>query len=147
MRRRDRYDPRRGAPGPWLYGIAHVLLARHRRTEQRRLVAYARSGTEPISRPHDDDAVHRADAAVHGAALAGALARMSGRDRDVLLLFALADLGYAEIAQALDMPVGTVRSKLHRARRRLQVSLGPQVRSALNLDSRLSTRPATEVSR
>ncbi len=84
---------------------------------------------------------------MHGAALAGALARMSGRDRDVLLLFALADLGYAEIAQALDMPVGTVRSKLHRARRRLQVSLGPQVRSALNLDSRLSTRPATEVSR
>lgn len=125
IRRRHRYDPRRGAPGPWLYGISHTLLARHRRSEQRQLMAYARTGVDPFARSEDDEAVSRADASSHGAALARALAGMSGRDRDVLLLFAMADFGYAEIAQALSMPVGTVRSKLHRSRRRLQTALGP----------------------
>lgn len=124
IRRRDRYDPRRGAPGPWLYGIAHILLARHRRTERRQLAAYARTGVDPLARAEDDEAVSRADAATQGPALARALAGMSGRDRDVLLLFALADFGYADIAQALAMPVGTVRSKLHRSRRRLRAALG-----------------------
>ena len=125
IRQRHRYDPRRGAPGPWLYGIAHTLLARHRRSEQRQLAAYARTGVDPFARAQDDEAVSRADASAHGATLARALAAMSGRDRDVLLLFAMADFGYAEIAQALAMPVGTVRSKLHRSRQRLQAALGP----------------------
>jgi RNA polymerase sigma-70 factor (ECF subfamily) len=88
-------------------------------------MAYARTGVDPFARAHDDEAVSRADASTHGAARARALAGMSGRDRDVLLLFALADFGYAEIAQALAMPVGTVRSKLHRSRQRLQAALGP----------------------
>jgi RNA polymerase sigma factor (sigma-70 family) len=63
----------------------------------------------------------RADSAAVSAELAQILARMPGRDRDVLLLFAWADMSYAEIAQSLNIPVGTVRSRLNRARRRVRV--------------------------
>ncbi|WP_344215894.1 RNA polymerase sigma factor [Kribbella sancticallisti] len=45
-------------------------------------------------------------------------------ERDVLLLYAWEDLSYPEIASALDIPVGTVRSRLHRARRVLRSALG-----------------------
>jgi len=51
---------------------------------------------------------------------AAALARLSRRDREILALLAWADLTYEEIAEALDVPVGTVRSRAHRARARIR---------------------------
>jgi RNA polymerase sigma-70 factor (ECF subfamily) len=63
----------------------------------------------------------RADAAAVSARLAQILARMPAGDRDVLLLFAWADMSYAEVAEALGIPVGTVRSRLNRARKQLRV--------------------------
>ena len=56
--------------------------------------------------------------------LAGALAALSAGDRHVLLLVAWADLGYQEVAEALGIPVGTVRSRLNRARRKVRTALG-----------------------
>ncbi len=47
-------------------------------------------------------------------------AALPGEDRDVLLLWTYPQLSYAEIAAALDIPVGTVRSRLHRARHRVR---------------------------
>jgi RNA polymerase sigma-70 factor (ECF subfamily) len=58
------------------------------------------------------------------APLAAALAVLKDRDRDVLLLFAYAQLGYEEIAAVLDIPLGTVRSRLNRARRQTRAALG-----------------------
>jgi RNA polymerase sigma factor (sigma-70 family) len=55
--------------------------------------------------------------------LASALALLTAEERDVLLLYARAELSYAEIADALGVPVGTVRSRLHRARSRLREAL------------------------
>jgi RNA polymerase sigma-70 factor (ECF subfamily) len=52
---------------------------------------------------------------------------LSRKQRDVLLLFAVAQLEYEEIAVALGIPVGTVRSTLHRARAKVRVALS-QVR-------------------
>ena len=95
---------------PWLYGIATNLLRRHRRTELRQLRAFARTDA--------DRAVHEDTAAVHDGRLAGALAAMRPHERDALLLYALADLSYEEIASALEVPVGTVRTWLHRARQK-----------------------------
>ncbi|HST57702.1 MAG TPA: sigma-70 family RNA polymerase sigma factor, partial [Longimicrobium sp.] len=57
------------------------------------------------------------------APLARALARLTPADRDVLLLVAWADLTYQEVADALGVPVGTVRSRLHRGRKLLQKRL------------------------
>jgi RNA polymerase sigma factor (sigma-70 family) len=52
-----------------------------------------------------------------------ALAKLSRGDRDVLLLIAWEDLSYEEVSHALGIPLGTVRSRLHRTRIRLRQSL------------------------
>lgn len=113
---RSRYDPERADARPWLYGIASNLLRRYRRAEERRLRAYARAAT-PGSQDAGLDAVDaRLDADAAGPALALALAALGPGERDALLLHAWADLTYEQIAEALSVPVGTVRSRLHRAR-------------------------------
>ncbi|MEW2043860.1 sigma-70 family RNA polymerase sigma factor, partial [Streptomyces sp. NPDC005534] len=74
--------------------------------------------------PVADRAAARAGAQAVGRELAAALAALPARHRDVLLLVAWGGLGYEEVAQALDVPIGTVRSRLHRARGRLRQALG-----------------------
>jgi RNA polymerase sigma-70 factor (ECF subfamily) len=110
---------------PWLYGIATNLLRRHLRAERRQLRACARTGIDPWV-VYEDDAAARVDDAALGARLARALLAMHPRERDSLLLYALADLSYQEIAVALDVPVGTVRTWLHRARRAAQRELAAE---------------------
>lgn len=95
---------------PWLYGIATNLLRRSRRVEHRQLNAFARSGV------NDWVVYNETGDSSHGAKLARALGAMKPRERDALLLYALADLSYDEIASALGVPVGTVATWLHRAR-------------------------------
>jgi RNA polymerase sigma-70 factor (ECF subfamily) len=111
-----------GSVLPWLYGIATNLLHRYRRAERRQLHAYSRSGVDR-SVGYDDEADARVDGSSLDARLAGALAAMRPRERDALLLYALADLSYEEVALALDVPVGTVRTWLHRARATAQREL------------------------
>jgi RNA polymerase sigma-70 factor (ECF subfamily) len=106
---RKRFDRDQTSARPWLLGIASNVMRRHWRGERRRLAAYARSLHEdrPGSPPTEETA-----------ALA-ALARLPLRQREVVLLHAWGDLSYDEIARALDVPIGTVRSRLARARRAL----------------------------
>lgn len=115
---RARYRPHGESARPWLYGIAARLLARRRRSEVRALRAHSRSGGRR-ELGHDDLAAveGRVDAERQSAGIADAVARLRAADRDVLLLYALSDLSYEEVAVALDIPVGTVRSRLARARR------------------------------
>ena len=75
----------------------------------------ARSGVDR-GVAYEDEAAAGVDGSSLDARLAGALAAMRPRERDALLLYALADLSYEDIALALDVPVGTVRTWLHRAR-------------------------------
>lgn len=111
-----------GSVLPWLYGIATNVLRRRWRAERRQLQAYARSGQDRWA-AYEDDGAGRADASRVDARLAGALAAMRPQERDALLLFALAELSYEEIASALEVPVGTVRTWLHRARETAQREL------------------------
>jgi RNA polymerase sigma-70 factor (ECF subfamily) len=120
---RDRYDAARASPLTWLYGIATNLVRRHRRTERRRLSGYARLVVDAAEPGFADEATSRADAHQIGRRIAHALARLPARQRDVLLLHAIAELEYAEIAAALDIPLGSVQSSLHRARTKLRAVL------------------------
>jgi RNA polymerase sigma-70 factor (ECF subfamily) len=125
FRSRGRYDPAHADARPWLYGIAVNLLRHHHRRERRRLRAYARIGVEAATDEGDLGRVEaRVDADAAGPRLALALASLGPGDREVLLLFAWADLSYAEIARALGLPVGTVRSRLHRARAQIRELIG-----------------------
>ncbi len=121
----DRFDPTKGGHRAWLFGIATNLLAKHRRSEVRGYRAHARLGADPLVEGYtglgDIDA--RVDAQARGRALAGALADLRDDERDVLLLVAHAQMSYAEVAEALNLPIGTVRSRLHRARARVRAAL------------------------
>ena len=126
FRRRKRYDLRRVDARPWLYGIAANVIGKHRRAEVRMLRAFARTGADPVAAGHADLVDSRVCAAAVQRDLAAALAGLSAGDRDVLLLIAWADLSYQETAAALSIPVGTVRSRLNRARRKVREALGGQ---------------------
>lgn len=113
-RRRFRPDESTSAR-PWLFGIATNLLRHHYRGEARQLRAFARSGIDPVL-DAVPDIERRADATAAGPRLAAALAMLRPAERDVLLLCAWAELSYTEIAAALGLELGTVRSRLSRAR-------------------------------
>jgi RNA polymerase sigma-70 factor (ECF subfamily) len=98
-------------------------LRREQRTEVRQYRAFARTGIDPVVGPDEDDLLTRVNAASASRRLARVLAELSERDRSVLLLVAWEQLTYDEVAAALGIPVGTVRFRLHHARRRVRVAL------------------------
>ncbi len=116
---RDRFDPGRGGLRPWLFGIATNLVARHRRKEVRHYRALARVEVESASDSHECRVVASVTAQQVGPQVARALTELSRGERDVLLLVALGQLGYDEVAQALGISPGTVGSRLTRARKKL----------------------------
>ena len=113
-----------GGPASWVLGIATHLAARHWRTESRRLRAFARHGGTHVGADATDAVADQVDAQDMLPALAEALARLRADERSIVLLWAAEDLSYAEIADALSIPIGTVRSRLSRARRRLAAATG-----------------------
>jgi RNA polymerase sigma factor (sigma-70 family) len=133
---REAYDPGQLSARPWLYGIAIDLLRKHARGEERRWRAYARAVEHDQSGGGLEGADARVDAAALGAAVAAALGRLRDADREVLLLYALTDLDYEGIAIAVGAPVGTVRSRLHRARRRARAELGLNEAAIPDMDAR-----------
>lgn len=117
--RRSTYvDTAQGAR-PWLFGIATRVLRETRRTEARRLRAYARTGSVEPTSDEVDDLVARLDALRDGQNLARLLDDLGHEDREVLLLTAIGELTNLEVAAALGLPPGTVASKLSRLRARL----------------------------
>jgi RNA polymerase sigma-70 factor (ECF subfamily) len=127
FRQRGGYDPGQPSARPWLYGIATRLVSRRRRDEVRFFRAIARTGVDPaadpVAEPVADEGIRRADARTLHRQLAGALAGLAAADRDALLLVA-DGLSYAEAAQALGVPDGTLSSRVARARRKLRERLG-----------------------
>lgn len=126
FRKRDHVDPALGRVRPWLYGIATILVGQHRREETRRYLALARVGgrVHADAESHDERVADAVAAERLGRQLATALAGLGQGDRDVLVLAAISELSHQEIALALDIPYGTVGSRLNRVRRVLRTALG-----------------------
>ncbi len=122
FRARQTYDLRHSDARPWFFAIAINEIARHHRVEKARYRALLRSihqdqeGTESIANQVAD----AVSARTLRRPLIEALTKLSRRDRDVLLMIAWAGLTHEEVARALQVPAGTVRSRLHRARQKIR---------------------------
>ncbi len=121
--RRASYDMAYPSARPWLFAIATNLLRHHARDEQRHREILQRESRLSLGvMAADDDRMIIA----HTIPLVfDALASLDERDREALLLYGIADLSYEDIASVLAIPKGTVRSRIHRARRILREHLPP----------------------
>lgn len=124
FRTRPAYQQDRPDARPWLYGIATNLIHRHRRAEVRQYRALARTGSDPVTVPFTEQVDAKVSADAESRRIAAALASLPAAHRDALLLVAWGGLNYEQAALALGVPVGTVRSRLSRARARLRRTLG-----------------------
>ena len=128
------YDATRGQLLPFLFGVARNLAMKHDEPRRR---------TEPIA--SDDDGESEAELLAEDAAreplqrllsnelaeqVRQALARIAPHYRDALILYELHELSYSEIAQVCDVDIGTVRSRLSRARALLAKLLAPSTMHA-----------------
>jgi len=100
----------------WLIGIARRHLLNHRRVRSADLTGTedAESLADPDPGPED-----QALASAARTEFAGLLTRLSQRHQEILLLTFMSELTYTETAEVLGVPLGTVRSRLHAAKRRL----------------------------
>ncbi|MHB8245100.1 MAG: RNA polymerase sigma factor [Acidimicrobiales bacterium] len=115
---RSRYDPQRGSARGWLYGIANNVCREHLRyVGDHRLADVGEDVAHPPTAP---DA---ADRTVDRRMLSQVIDSLPDERREVILLIAAFGLSYEETAQALAVPVGTVRSRFFRARRQLRTLL------------------------
>jgi RNA polymerase sigma factor (sigma-70 family) len=123
------YDPTRAAFSTWAFGIAINLLRRHARTEIHQLGLFSRTGSDPAQPSDESLIVDRLAAGAFWPKVAAELADMDDVDRDVLTLYAWAEMSYTSIAETLGIPVGTVRSRMSRARDRLVGRVGSSAES------------------
>jgi RNA polymerase sigma-70 factor (ECF subfamily) len=116
---------------PWLLGIASNLILQQRRRFVRYLAAVERASADVRTADPEADvgaADRRLDAPADWATMRAALLTLSDTDRELLLLVAWDELSYEQAAEVLDLPLGTVRSKLHRAKAGLRELLEPDGR-------------------
>ncbi len=115
-----KYDPERGALGSFLFGVARNLLLKRDEREHRYVALPedadddAMAPMDPAAGPHEQLFARRDADAVHAA-----LRQIAPHYRDVLILYEMHDLSYVDIARVCGIDIGTVRSRLSRARARL----------------------------
>lgn len=114
---RHRYEPRYSSARPWFFGIATKLLLRHWRGEYRRRDAMRRLAIVEATREDDftEEATEHLTAHFAERDLQRAIECLNDDDREVLMLSAWGQLTHTEVAEAMDTPLGTVKSRMHRA--------------------------------
>ncbi|MBG6065110.1 RNA polymerase sigma factor [Micromonospora ureilytica] len=130
-RSRERVTEEGGSLRPWLLGIATNEARNHIRSNRRyRRVAAALLASDFTVPDHADEVAGRLDDSRRIAAAIDALARLRRAEREVLTLCLWEGLDYESAAEALGVPVGTVRSRLSRARARLRTLVDAPPRAA-----------------
>jgi RNA polymerase sigma-70 factor (ECF subfamily) len=115
------FDPQY-SPRSWLLGIATMMVRRHRRSLQRVAARLARTARLAVAEPPRTPSELVEDRA-SAARVALAVDRLSFRKREVLVLVTLEGLSGEETARLLGIPVNTVWTRLHHARRELRAAL------------------------
>lgn|ERR1700688_1482667 len=108
---------------PWLLGVANNVVRNATRSRRRHRAALERFPRPSNATPVEDEALERADTERTMREALAVMATLSEGERDVLVLVLWSELSYAEAAKALGLPIGTVRSRLSRARTKLQTSM------------------------
>lgn len=124
FRSRTNYDLGRADARPWLFGIATNLARHFWRSELRRQARNLAPLTSPTAYDHSDDTTSRVFFTSQEGVVAEALSQLDDAHLDVLLLIAGPGFTYEEVSLALGIPIGTVRSRMSRARKRLRELLG-----------------------
>ncbi|KOG28566.1 RNA polymerase sigma70 factor [Streptomyces resistomycificus] len=124
-RLRERVDEEGGSLRPWLLGIATNVTRNTRRAARRHSAAVARLPRDEAVRDFADEVAGRLDDAARLTVVRTALAKLRRGEREVLALCVWSGLDYRAAAEALGVPVGTVRSRLSRARTKLAKHLEP----------------------
>jgi RNA polymerase sigma-70 factor (ECF subfamily) len=121
FQRRSQFNRSYESARPWLLGIATNVIRHHLRDERDHLTKLGKAWSPGVAEPVEDP--DRADALRLRPTLTAALLELAPTDRDTFLLVVLGELTYEETARELGIPVGTVRSRVHRARNRLRERL------------------------
>jgi len=144
---REAFDGRSDTVRPWLFGIANNLVRHHLRSERARWAAWTRVPPDVAEAGEVDPG--RLDAMRAAPAIEEAIGSLNEADRETFLLYALGQLSYGEVADAMQVPIGTVRSRIFRVRTILRELLvehrvtNEEVPETRNT-SRGPDRPATE---
>jgi len=120
----DRYDPARGAPRAWLFGIARTVVAAEARQHARELGARRRmSGRDLLDEDDINRLLDRIHAETQTRTLLASINRLPPSERAVLELVAVDELTIAEVAKVLSIKRSAARVRLHRARKCLRAQL------------------------
>jgi RNA polymerase sigma-70 factor (ECF subfamily) len=119
-RLRDRVEPDGESLRPWLLGITVNVVRNHTRAARRHQAALARVPDPGVVPDFADEVASRLDDGARLAAVRDAFGRLRPDEQDVVALCVWSGLDYAQAAAALEVPVGTVRSRLSRARAKLR---------------------------
>lgn len=121
-RRRGDVDLITRAALPWLYGVATNVMRNHLRSTRRREAAFRRLPPPHTEADPAEEVTDRLYALERAREIAALVNRLPAGEREVVVLCMVGDLSYAAAAHQLRLPVGTVRSRLSRARARLLLS-------------------------
>jgi RNA polymerase sigma-70 factor, ECF subfamily len=123
-----RYDPQRASLSTYLYGVARNMT-RARLRPERRLVELDRVQVARLEAAGGDDPTEALARSQDLTRLRKAIVGLPSRYREVVILCDIHELSYVEAAAVIDTPIGTIRSRLHRARNLLLLLLRSPERS------------------
>ena len=118
-RHRNRVQPVNGSLIGWLLVTTNNVCRNHVRSARRYRHALSQLSLPRPQHDHADDVLNAIERSRHSSGVRTAFGRLSARDQHILTLCVLEELTHAEAASALNIPIGTVKSRLFRAKKRM----------------------------